>query len=157
MRVECWRCTKKIEDMRSMPKMRVENRRCAQKIEDARRKMKMRAEPYVFSQGCVGGWPGTAVPRHLLPLRWPVFHVDMMVVVSRKLCICCCVHFCWLCTEKAVVFQELSLRWVSLVLQIYYGKSDRMSVFGIRFNWNVFNFHTQEILCTGLIPLCIID
>ena len=59
----------------------------------------------VFSQGCVCGWPGTTVPEHLLPLRWPVFHVDMMVVVSRKLCIHCCFHFCWLYTRKAVVLK----------------------------------------------------
>ena len=111
----------------------------------------------VFSQGCVCWWPGTAVPGHLLPLRWPVFDVDMMVVVSRKLCICCCFHFCWLCTGKAVVFQGLSRRWVSLVTEIYYRKSGMISVFDLRFNWNVFSFHTQEILCPGLIPLCIID
>ena len=38
----------------------------------------------VFSQGCVCWWPGTTVTGHLLPLHWPVFHVDMMVVVSRR-------------------------------------------------------------------------
>ena len=85
-----------------------------------------------FSQGCVCWWPGTTVPGHLVPLLWPVFHVDMMFVVSRKLGICCCFHFCWLYTEKAVVFQGLSLRWVSLVSEIYYRGS------GMIFFWCTF-------------------
>ena len=61
------------------------------------------------------------------------------------------------CTLNRLWFSRLSLKWVSLVLEIYYRKSGMISVFDIRCNWNVFSFHKQEILCPGLIPLCIID